>query len=164
MISTRFVLALALSLAGGQGIAEILDAYVRRCLADWQVPGLAVAVVSGTLFSIGSTTKALTAATLGVLVEEQRLAWDDPVSEHLPGFRLHDPYATREVTVRDLLTHRAGLANADGLWYGSDRTRDEILARVPRIPPAYSLRTGFVYQNVPRLELGGLSFERASEQ
>ena len=55
---------------------------------------------------------------------------------------------TREMTVRDLLTHRAGLGNADYLWYGQRNSTDEILARVRLLEPAYSLRSRFIYQNV----------------
>lgn len=149
-------------------------AYAEQARSDWGVPGLAVAVVQDgevllargfgvrelaegggaepvdehTLFAIGSTTKAMTAALLGQLVEAGELDWDDRVQEHLPSFRLHDPWVTREVTIRDLLTHRAGLGNADLLWYGADRSREEILAKLALVEPAYSFRGGYVYQNL----------------
>ena len=94
---------------------EGFDAYVRQAITDWGVPGLAVAVVRGgevvfsegygvreigksdavdshTLFAIGSTTKAMTAAAIGMLVDEGKLGWDDPVERHLPEFRLSDPH------------------------------------------------------------------------
>ena len=152
-------------------LAAELDAYAARAREDWETPGLALAVVKDgavvlargygvrelgrpepvdehTLFAIGSTTKAMTAALLAQLVAAGKLAWDDPVQRHLPEFRLHDPWVTREATVGDLLTHRAGLGNADLLWYGSGRTRSDLLAAVPRIEPAYSLRSRFLYQNV----------------
>lgn len=157
-----------------------LDSYVARGVDEWEVPGLAIAVVKDgelvfakgygvrelgvdgavdehTLFAIGSTTKAMTAASVALMVDEGKVAWDDPVTKHLPGFQLSDPYVTREVTVRDLLTHRAGLGNADLLWYGRDRGREEILARVPLIEAAYSLRGGFVYQNIMYLVAGRLA-------
>ena len=147
------------------------DTAVAAAVRDWQVPGLAVAVVKDgavlfskgyglrelgksapvdehTLFAIGSTTKAMTAALIGMLVDEKKLAWDDPVVKHLPWFAVDDPYVTREITVRDLLTHRAGLGNADYLWYGQDTPPREILQRVRRLAPAYSLRSSFIYQNI----------------
>lgn len=147
------------------------DAYVARAVRDWNVPGLAIAVVkddsivfakgygvrelgaagavdANTRFAIGSTTKAMTAVALGMLVDEGKLRWDDPVVKHLPAFRLSDPYVTRELTVRDLLTHRGGLGNADLLWTGGDRTPAEIVRRVGTLPLAYSLRSGWVYQNI----------------
>jgi len=148
-----------------------LDATLAKAVRDWQAPGAAVAIVKDgvvlfskgygvrelgkpatvdehTLFAIGSTTKAMTAALLGMLVDEKKVAWDDPVTKHLPWFAMGDPYATREITVRDLLTHRAGLGNADYLWYGQDTPAREILQRVRLLPQAYSLRSSFIYQNV----------------
>lgn len=168
-------LVLALAPAGsGSASAESLegfDAYVRRAVAEWEVPGLAVAVVKDgevvfaagygvhelgrpervdthTIFSIGSTTKAMTAAALGMLVDEGKIAWDDRVTEHLPEFELYDPYVTREVTIRDLLTHRAGLPNADYLWYGRDASPEDIIFRLRYVEPETSFRSAFTYQNI----------------
>jgi CubicO group peptidase (beta-lactamase class C family) len=72
-----------------------------------------------TLFGIASNTKAFTSAALAMLVDEGRITWDDPVTKHLPAFQLHDPYVTREMTIRDLLTHRSGLGLGAGdlLWW-----------------------------------------------
>lgn len=160
--------------AVGVSAQEPLDdiaGYVARAVADWEAPGLAVVVVKDgevtfeeaygvraldgdepvtaeTLFAIGSTTKAMTAAALGMLVDEGRVGWDDPVTRHLPGFQLSDPYVTRELRVRDLLTHNAGLGNADYLWYGKETTTEEILERIRHAPLAYSLRASFIYQNI----------------
>jgi CubicO group peptidase (beta-lactamase class C family) len=147
------------------------DAYVAKAVADWKVPGFAIAVVKDgkvafakgygvreigrpepvdehTLFAIGSTTKAMTAALVGMLVDEQKLAWDDPVQKHLPWFQLRDPAVTRDLTVRDLLTHRGGLGNADFLWYGQGLSTRQILERVRLLEPAYPVRSRFIYQNV----------------
>jgi hypothetical protein len=67
---------------------------------------------------------------------------------YLPWFQLYDPYVTREITVRDLLTHRAGLGNADMLWYQSDNTPQDVLRLIRYARPAYSFRSGWIYQNV----------------
>ena len=83
-----------------------------------------------------------------VAVVVSLLAWDDPVVKHLPWFQLKDPAVTRELTVRDLLTHRGGLGNADYLWYGQSNSTEEILKRVRLIEPAYSVRSSFIYQNI----------------
>ena len=148
-----------------------LDAYTAKAVRDWQVPGLAISVVKDgrvvfakgygvrelgrpapvdtqTLFAIGSTTKAMTAAALAMLVDEGKVRWDDPVTRYLPWFQTGDAYVTRELTVRDLLTHRGGLSNADYLWYESDIPVAEVRRRVRFLRPAYSLRSGFVYQNI----------------
>src|SRR5688500_16981034 len=151
--------------------AGSFDAYATKAVRDWNAVGLAVAVVkdgqivfargygirelgrpdpvdTATLFAIGSTTKAMTAAALGMLVDEGKVRWDDPVTRHLPGFQMADPWVTREVTVRDLLTHRAGLGNADLLWFGTATPPAEIVRRVRFIPAEYSLRSSFIYQNI----------------
>ncbi|MDH3225410.1 MAG: beta-lactamase family protein, partial [Gemmatimonadota bacterium] len=150
---------------------EDFGQYVSEAVAEWGATGLAIAVVKDgellfsqgygvrkqgtedrvdghTLFSIGSTTKAMTAASLGMLVDEGLLDWDDPVVDHLPRFRLKDPYMTRQVTIRDLLTHRAGMGNADFLWYEQEVTATEVLDRFRHADPAYSLRSSFIYQNI----------------
>ena len=83
-----------------------------------------------------------------MLVDEGKLKWDDPVTKYLPDFRLSDPWVTQQITVRDLLTHRTGLGNADLLWAGADYPTAEIIRRVRYLPLAYSLRSQFVYQNI----------------
>jgi CubicO group peptidase (beta-lactamase class C family) len=147
------------------------DAYVAKAVKDWMAPGLAIAVVKDgkvvfakgygvrevgkpalvdteTVFPIASTTKAMTSAAIAMLVDEGKIRWDDPVIKYLPSLRLYDPYVTRELTVRDLLTHRSGLGNADYLWAVSDLSADEMMSKLSLIQPSYSLRSSFIYQNV----------------
>jgi CubicO group peptidase (beta-lactamase class C family) len=90
----------------------------------------------------------MTAASIGMLVDAGRVAWDDPAERHLPAFRLSDAARTREVSVRDLLTHRAGMPNADYLWYRSGLSPADILKRFALVPTETSLRSQFRYQNV----------------
>lgn len=156
---------------------EGLDEYIAQALRAWEVPGLALAIVKDdeivwakgygvkrlgdpapvterTLFAIGSASKAFTAAALAILVDEGRLRWDDPVLKYLPEFQLWDPYVTRELTIRDLLTHRSGLERADLLWYGSTLDRAEILRRMRFLVPRWSFRSRFGYQNIMYLAAG----------
>src|SRR3954471_11313494 len=171
ILSLAACLLLQVPAAAQDGVLAGFDAYTAKAVADWRTPGLAVAVVKDgkvvftkgygvrelgkpepvdthTLFAIGSTTKAMTAALVGMLVEEHRLDWDDRVIDRVPWFQVKDPYLTREITVRDLLTHRAGLGNADYLWYGQTNSGRTILERLRLIEPSYSLRSSFIYQNV----------------
>ena len=151
------------------------DAYVDQAVADWETPGLSVAVVqdgevvfargygvrelvsadeegkavdADTLFAVGSTTKAMVAAALGALVDDGKLGWDDKVIQHLPELRLSDPWVTGEITLRDLLAHRTGVANADYLWYEQDRSTTEILKCMARVRQGASIRSSFLYQNL----------------
>ena len=165
------LVALPVPAAAADFDPEAFHAYVARAVADWNATGLAVALVRGdelvfargygalelgkpervdadTLFAIGSTTKAMTAAAVGMLVDEGKLGWDDPVRRHLPEFEVKDPFVSREMTVRDLLTHRGGLPGTDFFWYGQETDIGEMLRRLREVEPAYSMRSGFIYQNV----------------
>ena len=161
------------------------DKYVDQAARDWHVPALAIAVVKDdslvfakgygvlemgkptradehTRFAIGSTTKAMTSASLGMLVDEGKLHWDDRVIDILPDFRLYDPYVTRELTVRDLLTHRSGLGGTDLLWAGPwTYSMPEMIRRLRYVKPASSFRSEWEYQNVV-YAIGGTIIERVS--
>jgi len=155
-----------------------IDAYILKAMKDWELPGLAIAVVKddkvvlakgyglkevgkndpvdeNTLFAIGSNTKAFTATALALLVQDKKLSWDDPATDHLKGFQLFDPYVTRELTVRDLLSHRSGLGRrGDALWYGQDFSREEVLRRIRFLKPNSSFRSQYGYQNIMFLAAG----------
>ena len=153
------------------------DAYVNKALKDWEAPGVAIAIVKDdrvvlakgygvrelnkpepvdehTLFAIGSSSKAFTAAAIAMLVDQAKVKWEDPATKYLPGLQLFDPYSTRELTVADLLSHRSGLARGDQLWYASEYGRDEILRRVRYLKPSWSFRSRFGYQNIMFLAAG----------
>ena len=153
------------------------DEYVNKALKDWDVPGVAIAVIKDdkivfakgyglreigkpdkvderTIFAIGSSTKAFTAASIAMLVDEGKIKWDDPATKYLPGFQLYDANVTREMTVRDLLTHRIGLERGDALWYATDMSREEILRRIRFLKPSSSMRSKFGYQNIMFLAAG----------
>ena len=153
------------------------DNYVRAALNTWKVPGVAIAIVrhdsvvyakgygvretgkaapvdERTMFAIGSSSKAFTAAAVAMLVDSGRVSLDAPATAYLPGFQMYDNYATREITVRDLLSHRSGLARGELIWYGSANDRDEILRRVRFLPPSWSFRSQFGYQNIMYLAAG----------
>jgi CubicO group peptidase (beta-lactamase class C family) len=157
----------------------VVDRLAKASLEAWKAPGAAIAIVgpdkivymkgygvkkvgapdavtTKTVFAIGSTTKAFTSAAAAMLVDEGLLQWDDPVRKHLPEFRLSDAAANELVTVRDLLSHRTGLARNDGLWFGSPWQREEILDRVSRVPLTKPFRSAWQYQNIMFLAAGQL--------
>ena len=154
-----------------------IDDSIAGAMKVWEVPGLAVAVVKDdalvlvkgygvrrlgesaevdkdTLFAVGSTSKAFTAACLAMLVDEGKIQWDDPVIKHLPSFQLYDAYATHEITIRDLLCHRSGLDRHEAVWYGSPASRDEVLRRLRHVKPDWSFRSKYGYQNIMFLAAG----------
>ncbi|HEX4936499.1 MAG TPA: serine hydrolase, partial [Gemmatimonadaceae bacterium] len=111
-------------------------------------------VTPHTLFAVGSTSKAFTVALLQLLEQEGKLKLDDPATKYLPALQLYDPYVTRELTVRDLVTHRSGLPTANAVWYGTPYSREEILRRVRYRKPTASFRSLWQYQNEMYLAAG----------
>ncbi|MBH0037108.1 MULTISPECIES: serine hydrolase [unclassified Pseudoalteromonas] len=151
-----------------------IDDAIKASMARFDVPGMAVAIVENdkvifakgfgvtnldtnkkvnkdTLFGIASNTKAFTTAALAKLVDEGKLSWDDRVIDHLPEFRLYDSYVTREMRIRDLLSHRSGLGLGQGdlmIWPSTDKSVDEILAGLQYLKPASSFRSKYAYNNL----------------
>lgn len=161
------------------------DRYVSQAARDWHVPALAISIVKDdslvfakgygvlqagasrradehTRFAIGSTTKAMTSAALAMLVDEGKLHWNDRVTRYIPELQLADPWATRELTIRDLLTHRTGLGGTDLFWAASWKySQAEVIRRLRYVQPTASFRSEWQYQNV-MYALGGTIIERVS--
>jgi len=148
-----------------------LDAMIVQGMKDWKIPGLATIVVKdgevvfnntygvknletkapvdgNTLFNMASTTKAVVAIAMGMLVDDGKLSWDDKVVDHLPYFKLSDPYITADARIKDLLTHNLGIANADALWIVDSVSTKETIQKFQFAKEAYPLRGGFTYQNI----------------
>lgn len=169
--------------AGAQNTASSItkttahfDAYIQNALQLWKAPGLAVVVVkngqvvfnkaygvkdiqthepftTATLSVCASTTKAMTAVCMGMLVDAGKIKWTDKVSDVYPELKLYDNYANSELTVKDLFTHNTGLGNADMLWV-YDYGIDTIIHQMRFIQPAYSFRSSFTYQNLMYMVAG----------
>jgi len=158
--------------------ADLAD-YIEEGMKQWDIPGMAVAVVHNneivfaegfgvrkrgepepvdehTLFGVASITKAFTAAALGMLVDEGLISFDDPIVQWLPDFRLHDPWVTENITIRDALSHRSGLGRMIGnrLQYMTNRERSELIYRLRYLEPEIPFRSGYVYSNMMYLVAG----------
>ena len=150
-----------------------IDAFITKAMADWKMPGFSVAIVKNdsvifakgygvkditknepvdenTLFVIASCSKAFTTASLATLIDAGKLKWDDPVTKYLPNFQMYDPWVTKEMMVRDLVTHRSGLATFSGdfLWLSSTYDRKEVISRARFLKPTSSFRSRYGYQNI----------------
>jgi CubicO group peptidase (beta-lactamase class C family) len=132
------------------GVAEHDQVTYRRMAGELSV-GSAAGIDADTLFKIASNTKAMTAAVLARLVDAGKLKWDDPVTKYLPDFRMHDPWVTRELQVRDLLIHNSGFGAGAGdlmLWPEPNLfTRDDVLRGLGYLKPKYSFRSRYAYDN-----------------
>jgi CubicO group peptidase (beta-lactamase class C family) len=163
-----------------------LDRLAAEAMADWKVPGVALAVVRdgqvaltraygqrdveadlpmtpATQFVICSITKSFTATAIALLHSEGRLDWTKPVRDYLPEFRLSDPVATDRVTVQDLLCHRYGLPRHDWVHLPGDRSPAELLAPMRHLELSRDIRTTWQYSNLGYNALG-LLIERVSGQ
>lgn len=153
-------------------ISDSLDIYVNRALKEWQIPGVAVAVIkdgkiavmkgygaqdiqtgikidTNTLFMIGSNTKAFTATALAMLESDKKLSLDDKVQKWLPDFKMYDPWVAKETIVRDLLCHRLGFETFQGdfMYFDSDLTVAEVREKMGKLKPMYGFRSKWGYTN-----------------
>ena len=166
---------------------EAVDALVLPFLKAFDIPGAGVAIVRTgqpviargygvrqlglpapagphTQFAIASNSKAFLTASLAMLVDAGKLGWEDPVTDHLPEFRMYDPAVTRMMTVRDLLTHRSGLPLGAGdllQFPRTDKTAEDILRALPYFKPARGFRAGYAYDNSLYI-VAGLLLQRVS--
>jgi CubicO group peptidase (beta-lactamase class C family) len=161
-----------------QGLTA-LDAFGPLQMQKWKVPGLAIAVVqhgqvvysrgfglrdvkrnlpvtTKTLFAIGSVTKSFTSLAMGILNDEGQLDWDKPVPEYIPEFQMYDAETNERMTPRDLITHRAGLASHDMVWYTSDFSREELVHRLRFLQSNRDFRSGYNYNNLLVMTAGYL--------
>ncbi|MCC6426012.1 MAG: serine hydrolase [Phycisphaerales bacterium] len=100
-----------------------------------------------TLFAIGSQTKAFTSMLVSMLADEGKLSWDDPVSKHVPGFKLYDKDADAAVTLRDLCCHRTGLPRTDMLWASGKASKQQMMERLAFAEPTAKFRESWQYNN-----------------
>ena len=182
----RFIaIALGVFAANSLSVAQqnpqtgALKQYIEDARLKWEVPAVAVGIIyndtivlldgfgereigtgktvdENTMFAVASNTKAFTAAAIGMLVDEGKADWDDPVTKYLPWFKLYHPFVTENLTIRDLLSHRSGLKTFSGdlIWYGSDHSRDEILRRARYLKAKHGFRAEFGYSNILYLAAG----------
>ena len=152
-----------------------IDRLTERVMKEFNVPGIAVAVVKddkvihmkgyglrsiatgqrtdeNTLFAIASNTKAFTAAALGILIDDGKLSWDTKVTEIIPEFRLYNSYVTEDFNIRDLLSHRSGMREGAGDLMGwpdsADFTTEEIIHNLRYLKQTSPFRTKYDYDNL----------------
>ena len=147
------------------------DDYVARLLERWNVPGIGVGIVvkqqlifakgygfrdlekklpytPTTTQPIASNTKLFTAVAAGLLVEDGKLDWDKPIRTFVPSVKFSSDELDRTITMRDMLSHRTGIAGHNGIWYKSDFTQKDIFDRLRYLDSAAPPRTTFLYNNL----------------
>jgi CubicO group peptidase (beta-lactamase class C family) len=154
--------------------------FAEKQLEFWKAPGASVAIVRGeelitatgygfkdlkdkepmtglTVQPIASITKSMTVAGMAIMVREGKLAWDKPVRDFMPEFRMCDEYASAHVTPRDLVTHATGLPRHDWVWVGSKATREDFVRRLRYLEPSAEPRARYQYNNLAFCTAGYLA-------
>ncbi|GLR19972.1 serine hydrolase [Portibacter lacus] len=194
LTSTLVVLA-SVSSKAQQGQYKEIENYIEEARKSWEIPGLAVALIKdgevvykngfgvkelnkpgrvdeNTVFSVASNTKAFTSMAVGILVQQGKLSWDDPVIKHLPDFQMYDPQVTRKVTIRDFLSHKSGLGlwAGDLTWWDSNYDKAEVIRRIRFQKPVADLHEKYIYCNLGYLVVGeviakvsGMTYEKFIE-
>ncbi len=169
----------ALMAQGGDVPARLkgFDAYMEKVLKDWNAPGVGVGVVVGdklvfakgsgyrdygrklpftpdTLCQIASNSKLFTAVAAGLLVDEGRFTWDEPVRKAVPSIQFYDDNLNDHVTLRDMLSHRTGITRHDMIWYQAPDTRKQLFEKVRFMEPKEPMRTMFLYNNMMYTSVG----------
>jgi CubicO group peptidase (beta-lactamase class C family) len=160
-------------------ITDSLDSYIERGMAQWQIPGLAIAIVKdgkvilskgygvremnrlekvneNTLFIIASNTKLFTGTSLAKLDFEKKLSLNDRVTKFIPWFRLYDTTSTKLATVKDMLCHRIGLKTFQGdfTFWDSNLAKDSIIWKMRYLKPTGEFRQDYGYCNSAFLVAG----------
>ena len=178
LLRVFFLVAFALpAFAQAPFDAKTIDRLVTTTMKEWQIPGAAIAIVKNdrviyvngygttelggttpvtpeTLFQIASTSKAFTTTALAMLATDKKLTFDDPVRKHLDYFRLADPCADANVTLRDIVSHRTGVTRHDELWDNSSFTREDVVRRIGDVALSKPFRTAYQYQNIMFIAAG----------
>jgi len=163
-------------------LQQRLDLLVQQLEQQRQthhVPGMAIAVVKDdevvltygfgnasvekktpvtpeTIFAIGSSTKAFTSTLVGMLVDEGKMDWDDPVTKYLPYFQMNvdSDNESDESTLRDVLSHRTGFTRMGLLIASGQIPREEVLLDAIKAEPYAPFREKWYYSNVMYMSAG----------
>jgi CubicO group peptidase (beta-lactamase class C family) len=113
-------------------------------------------VTPETIFAIGSSTKAFTSTLVGMLVDEGKMDWDDPVTQYLPYFEMDVESSSQsaQITLRDVLSHRTGFTRMSLLFASGEIPREEVLLDATKAEPYASFREEFHYSNVMYMSAG----------
>lgn len=153
-------------------LKDSLDQYVINAMKQWKIPGVSIAVIKNgewlvlkgygtketgisdnidehTLFGIGSNTKAFTGTALALLEAQGKLSLNDKVKKWVTDFQVYDTWVTKELTIRDLISHRMGYETFQGdfMYFDSDLSYAELKEKFGMIKPNYGFRSRWGYTN-----------------
>ena len=162
------------------------DAYMAQVMKDWNAPGIGIGIVvkdrlvfakgygyrdygkrlpftPTTTQPIASNSKLFTAVAAGMLVEEGKVRWDEPIKRFVPGIRFYNDELDRSISLRDMLSHRTGVTRHDLIWYKSPFTRQELWDRLRYLEPSAPIRTTYLYNNLMYTAVGSVIEELSGQ-
>jgi CubicO group peptidase (beta-lactamase class C family) len=153
-------------------ITDSLDSYIQQGMRDWNIPGLAIAIVKdgkvvvmkgygvrdmeskepvdeNTLFMIASNSKLFTATALAQLEFDKKISLNDKITKYFPDYRVYDTITTQLVTIRDMLSHHLGTKTFQGdfTFWNSSLTRQQIMNKMRLLKPSQNFRQSYGYCN-----------------
>lgn len=153
-------------------IKDSLDSYIKEGMKDWNIPGLAIAIVKdgkvvlmkgygvrdletkepvdeNTLFMIASNSKLFTGTSLAQLDYDKKLSLNDKIIKYFPDFKVYDSCTTQMVTIKDMLGHHLGTKTFQGdfTWWNSELPREEIMQKMRYLKPNQNFRASYGYCN-----------------
>ncbi|MGN6615804.1 MAG: serine hydrolase [Ilyomonas sp.] len=160
-------------------IKDSLDDYIQQGMKDWNIPGLAIAIVKdgkvvmmkgygvrdletkepvdeNTLFMIASNSKLFTGTALAQLDHNKKISLNDKITKYFPNYKVYDSCTTQLVTIKDMLGHHLGTKTFQGdfTWWNSDYGREEIMNRMRYLKPPNNFRASYGYCNTCFLTAG----------
>ncbi|KAG5636733.1 hypothetical protein H0H81_007062 [Sphagnurus paluster] len=144
---------------GGVGVAVVRKNQQGNWAVETKGYGLATAngsrVTENTLFAIGSNSKLFTALATGLLINNKtlspRLDWTSKMASVIPGWGLKDPFATKQASIIDLMSHRTGLPRHEFSYKWSDDIK-----RANFLRPSAEFRDTYQYSNIMYMILSHL--------
>jgi len=153
-------------------ITDSLDSYIQQGMKDWNIPGLAIAILKdgkvvvmkgygvrdletkepvdeNTLFMIASNSKLFTATALAQLEYDKKLSLNDKITKYFPNYHVYDSTTTQLVTIRDMLSHHLGTKTFQGdfTFWNSALNRQQIINKMRLLKPSQNFRQSFGYCN-----------------
>ncbi len=152
-------------------VAEQYEIYIKDKMEEYQLPGLAYAIVKDgqilsmntfgyrkngtadsinehTVFRLASVSKGFASVLAGLLVDKGYIGWNDKIIDHLPKFKLSKPYNTNKMTIRHSLSQTSGLTKYGGASYiYQGLTYPSILKKMRNVRVESKPAQVFAYQN-----------------
>ena len=162
----------SISFAQPSFVKDSLDNYIVQGMKDWNIPGLAIAIVKdgqvvvmegygvrnletkepvdeNTLFMIASNSKLFTGTALAQLDYDNKLSLNDKITKYFPDYRLYDSCTTQLVTIKDMLGHHLGTKTFQGdfSFWNSGLSRGDIMSKMQYLKPSQNFRASYGYCN-----------------